>query len=66
MIDIGTLVEHQRLNASLAVQLCQRWLIEKDQWNFRKEVTTDNLLTELPGLFKSGKQGKFNAVNHTF
>ena len=23
---------HQKLNASLALQLCRRWLIEKDQW----------------------------------
>lgn len=32
---------HQKLNASLALQLCRRWLIEKDHWaNFSGASTS--------------------------
>lgn len=30
--DIGLTGEHQKHNASLALQLSRRWLIEKDKW----------------------------------
>ena len=48
--------EHQKLNASLALQLCRRWLIEKDQWadkNARAQGVS-RFTEGLPISFKDG------------
>ena len=53
---------HQKLNASLALQLCRRWLIEKDQWaNFSGASTStrpsqgvSKFGDRLPTPFKDG------------
>lgn len=60
--DIGVAGEHQKLNTSLALQLCRRWLIEKDQWkNFsgadtspRSSQGMSKFSDGLPTPFKDG------------
>ena len=51
--DIGMSGAHQQLNASLAIQLCHRWLIEKE---YQKEHlhTPANVCTDVSDSFKNG------------
>ena len=61
--------EHQKLNASLALQLCRRWLIEKDRWT---DISSSGRPTQgvskfsdgLPAPFKDGIILQFNG-QHT-
>lgn len=51
--------EHQKLNASLALQLCRRWLIEKDRWtnastSARPTKGVSRFSDGLPAPFKDG------------
>ena len=49
--DINMAGEHQKLNASLAVQLCHRWLIVKDRWT---DASTSTRPTQGVSRFSNG------------
>ena len=55
-VDISIAGEHQKLNASLALQLCRQWLIEKDQWTDKNSYAqgVSRFTDGLPIPFKDG------------
>lgn len=57
--DIGLSGEHQKLNASLALQLCRRWLIEKDRWAHISGANTSARLAHGMSKFEDGLPAPF-------
>ena len=49
--DMNMTAGHQKLNASLALQLCRRWMIEKDQWT---DASTSTRPTQGVSRFSDG------------
>ena len=61
--DIGVPGEHQRLNASLAVQLCRRWLIENNRWKDFSTVDSSVRPSEGVSKFSDGLPTPFKDGN---
>ena len=45
---------HQGLNASLALQLCHRWMIEKEYCKEQMIKPLENMCAVVPDVFKNG------------